>query len=77
MAPDVTDHKPRDIWQNDNLANKFSTSVLYQGKLYGVHGNTIKRKGKCWTAPVLCRGMMYCRNDKGEIVCINMKGPMP
>ena len=33
---------------NDNLANKFSTSVLYQGKLYGVHGNTIKRKGNQW-----------------------------
>jgi outer membrane protein assembly factor BamB len=149
---DVTGTTPVDIWQNDNLSSKFSTSVLYRGHLYGVHGNTIKRKGnawdqgrqkgalacldfetgellweygvgiasviivdgklivlnekgmlfiaeatssgyrelakaqvlrsgddsreakgKCWTAPILCRGMIYCRNDRGEIVCINMK----
>ena len=148
---DVTDNKPADIWQNENLSNKFSTSVFYKGHLYGVHGNTIKRKGnawdrgrqkgalacldfetgkllweygvgiasviivdgklivlnekgmlfiaeatssgyreiakaqvlergddsreakgKCWTAPILCRGKIYCRNDGGEIVCINM-----
>ena len=30
-------------------------------------------KGKCWTAPVFCRGRLYCRNDRGEIVCIDMR----
>ena len=149
---DISDNQPKEVWVNDALVNKFGSSVLYEGKLYGVHGNTIKRKGnswdvgrqkgalccvdfltgelhweegvgiasliivdgklivlnergrlfiaeatpesykelastqvlvrgddareakgKCWTAPVFCRGMIYCRNDRGEIVCIDMR----
>ena len=148
---DMTDNTPVDVWQNEILSNKFSSSVLYKGHLYGVHGNTIstrgnewdrgrqkgalacldfktgkllweygvgiasliivdgklivlsekglllvaeatssgykeiaraqvlkqanafrEAKGKCWTAPILCRGMIYCRNDRGEIVCLNV-----
>ena len=26
----------------------------------------------CWTAPVLCRGVVYCRNSKGDIVAIDV-----
>lgn len=26
----------------------------------------------CWTSPVLCRGMIFCRNDKGDIVALNV-----
>ena len=26
----------------------------------------------CWTAPVLCGGKIYCRNTKGDIVCIDV-----
>ncbi len=149
---DISDNRPREVWVNDALVNKFSSSVLYEGKLYGVHGNTIKRKGnswdvgrhkgslccvdfstgkllweqgvgiasliivdgklivlnergklfiaeatpdgyrelagaqvhvrgedsreakgKCWTAPVFCRSRIYCRNDRGDIVCIDMR----
>ncbi len=149
---DITGNKPKEVWVSDALVNKFSSSILYEGKLYGVHGNTIKRKGnswdvgrkkgalccvdfltgkvlweegvgiasliivdgklivlnergeliiaeatpdgyrelssaqvqvrgddsreakgKCWTAPVFCRGRIYCRNDRGEIVCIDMR----
>lgn len=26
----------------------------------------------CWTAPVLANGTIYCRNDKGELVAVNV-----
>jgi outer membrane protein assembly factor BamB len=26
----------------------------------------------CWTAPVLCRGMIFCRNDNGDLVCVDV-----
>lgn len=29
--------------------------------------------GVYWTPPVLCRGMIYCRNDCGNLVCIDMR----
>ncbi|HTG43909.1 MAG TPA: PQQ-binding-like beta-propeller repeat protein [Verrucomicrobiae bacterium] len=29
--------------------------------------------GKCWTAPVLANGRIYCRNSRGEIACINVR----
>ncbi len=27
----------------------------------------------CWTAPVLCRGLIYCRRDNGDLVCIDVR----
>lgn len=30
--------------------------------------------GVCWTMPVLSRGLIYCRNDKGHVVCLDLKG---
>ena len=32
----------------------------------GVLGKT------CWTAPVLCRGMIFCRNHTGDLVCVDV-----
>jgi outer membrane protein assembly factor BamB len=29
--------------------------------------------GKCWTAPVLANGRIYCRNSRGEIVCVDVR----
>lgn len=26
----------------------------------------------CWTVPVLCRGMIFCRNDKGDLVVLDV-----
>ncbi len=26
----------------------------------------------CWTAPVLCRGVVYCRNSKGDVVAVDV-----
>jgi len=28
--------------------------------------------GKCWTAPVLANGLIYCRNSTGELVCVDV-----
>ncbi len=29
--------------------------------------------GKCWTAPILANGRIYCRNSSGEIVCVDVR----
>ncbi len=29
--------------------------------------------GKCWTAPVLANGVLYCRNAEGTLVALNVK----
>jgi len=28
--------------------------------------------GKCWTAPVLANGKIYCRNARGDVVCVDV-----
>lgn len=28
---------------------------------------------KCWNIPVLCRGNLYMRNDKGHLICIDVR----
>lgn len=30
--------------------------------------------GKCWSAPVLANGLIYCRNAKGDLVCVDVSG---
>lgn len=29
--------------------------------------------GKTWTAPVLAHGFLYCRNSRGELVCLDLR----
>ena len=29
--------------------------------------------GKCWTAPVLANGRVYCRNAAGDLVCVQLR----
>jgi len=29
----------------------------------------------CWAAPVLCEGRIYCRNHRGDIVCLVLRSP--
>jgi len=31
--------------------------------------------GKCWTMPVLANGRIYCRNAKGDLLCLDVTGP--
>lgn len=143
----VTDNTPTEVWLNQQLLNKFATSVLLDGRLYGVHGNTGSgqdgggmlrcldfmtgaklwehdlgrigslliadgklviltetgklhiamaspdgyhelaqgticktpvdqektTKGKFWTPPVLCRGLVFCRNDQGDLICVSLR----
>jgi outer membrane protein assembly factor BamB len=42
--------------------------------------NTISRAqvlgGKCWTVPVLANGRIYCRNAKGDLVCLDVKAKL-
>ncbi len=28
---------------------------------------------KCWTPPAFSRGLIYCRNDRGELVCVDVR----
>lgn len=35
----------------------------------------VKKKvmaGKCWTTPILANGKVYCRNGKGQVVCVKL-----
>jgi outer membrane protein assembly factor BamB len=29
----------------------------------------------CWTAPILANGRIYCRNNQGDMVCLDVHGP--
>jgi len=31
--------------------------------------------GKCWTTPVLANGRIYCRNTRGDLVCLDVRNP--
>ncbi len=33
--------------------------------------------GKCWTAPTLANGKVYCRNAAGNLVCVDVRGAQP
>lgn len=30
--------------------------------------------GRCWSVPVLADGRIYCRNEKGDLVCLDVSG---
>lgn len=32
--------------------------------------------GKCWAAPVLSNGRIYCRNGRGDLVCLDVQGKL-
>ena len=29
--------------------------------------------GKCWTVPVLANGLLYCRNSRGDVACLDLR----
>jgi outer membrane protein assembly factor BamB len=37
---DISGSRPRKLWENKTMANHFASSILINGHLYGVHGNT-------------------------------------
>lgn len=116
------------VWRNKNMSNHFSTSVLWEGYLYGFDEATFKcldfdtgeeqwlmegfgkgsvsladghllllsergelilarptpegfdglaldhvLGGQSWTPPILSHGRIYCRNSKGDIVCLDVR----
>jgi hypothetical protein len=55
--------------------------VFDQGKLILFDGDPAGYKprheqkileGKCWTAPVLANGRIYCRNAAGDLACVGV-----
>jgi outer membrane protein assembly factor BamB len=44
-------------------ANPAGPKVLARAQVMG---------GKCWTAPVLANGLVYCRNSRGDLVCVDL-----
>ena len=48
-------------------ANPKAFKVLSRAQVLG---------GKCWTVPVLANGRVYCRNAKGDLVCLDLS-PQP
>ncbi len=46
---------------------------LARGRVLEPGDRTREAKRKCWTAPILCRGMVFCRNDRGELACVDMR----
>jgi outer membrane protein assembly factor BamB len=44
-----------------------------QGKCEVIASVKVISGGKCWTMPVLADGKIYCRSDKGELVCLSAK----
>ena len=128
---DISGPEPRNVCTSTIMRNQFSSSVLLNGFLYGIDGNTgngamkwidfatgaekwahnlgfgsltaagdrlivlidkgelfvvkatptafeqLATAGKilektCWTAPILCRDRIFCRNDKGDIVVLDV-----
>lgn len=135
---DLSRGKPVPLWRDLSLSNHFSSSVLLNGFLYGVNGNTdIKLRdlrcvefstgriawkheglglgsliaaggrllilgehgelvvadpsplefrpvarakilsGRCWTAPTLANGLLYARNSRGRLVCVDLRRKPP
>ncbi|MDA1051440.1 MAG: PQQ-like beta-propeller repeat protein [Planctomycetota bacterium] len=129
----LTEGEPEDVWKSKDFQNQFSSSVLIDGYLYGIDGDTTGERllkcvelasgkiqwsesgfgsgaliaagshliilsetgelavagasptefkslakatvlqGKCWTAPTLAHGRVYCRSADGDVVCVDLK----
>lgn len=124
---------PEEVWKSKGFQNQFSSSVLIDGFLYGIDGDTTGERslkcvelatgeiqwsqdglgsgtligadsrliilseagelaivdtspsefkllakakvldGKCWTAPTLANGRVYCRSADGDVVCVDLR----
>lgn len=129
----LTAGQPEDVWRSKEYQNQFSSSVLIEGFLYGIDGDTTGERtlkcvelatggiqwseqgfgsgaliaagsrliilseagelvladasptefkqlaraavlsGKCWTAPTLANGRVYCRSADGDVVCVDLR----
>jgi outer membrane protein assembly factor BamB len=76
-------------WSQDNLPNGGLTAangkliiltgrgelVIAEASPAGFHplARVQVLEGKCWTMPVLANGKLYCRNAKGDLVCLDLQ----
>jgi outer membrane protein assembly factor BamB len=46
--------------------------VAASPEAYRELGHAKVLKGPCWTLPVLANGLLYCRNNDGDLVCLDL-----
>ena len=46
--------------------------ALLKADSYQEEANAQILNGTCWTAPVLYTDKLFLRNDRGDIVCVNL-----
>jgi len=77
---DISGARPRQLWENRNMANHFATSILIDGHLYGIHGNTSNGSLRCidvasgsvkWSEG---RGMENLMAADGKLIVIDKNG---
>jgi len=79
---DVSRGKPKQVWENKLLKNHFSSSVLFEGHLYGIDGNAGRGTLRCldfktgkekWNqnlgfgSLMIAGGKLVVLNEKGEL----------
>jgi len=125
---DISSNKPKVLWKNDEMHNHYSSSIYYNGYIYGFNIAQLKCldaktgeptwtlkggfgrgsliiadgklivltekgmlligqaspktfkptltlkviNGKCYAAPVLANGIIYVKNDKGQLACVSL-----
>ena len=67
------------ILAGDRLVAMSGSGELFVAPATAEGFNPISRAqvmgGKTWTAPVLANGRIYCRNARGDVVCLNVLEP--
>jgi outer membrane protein assembly factor BamB len=56
------------------ILNNFGTLIIVEASpsSYREIARATVIKPMCWTPPVLCQGKIFCRNSRGDIVCIDV-----
>lgn len=75
----LADAKPKEIWRNKNLRNQFNSSVLLDGFLYGIDGDTtttttlrcieLKTGEKRWSHEGVGAGALMAADGKLIVLC--------
>lgn len=76
---EVVDNKPKVIWENKNLRNQFSSSVLWNGHVYGMDESQLRcvdfATGEVkWTDKATGKGTLILAD--GKIVALSEKGEL-
>lgn len=76
---EVTDGKTKALWENKNLRNQFSSSILWKGFLYGMDESQFRcldfATGEVkWTEKTTGKGSLLIAN--GQIVVLSEKGEL-